>query len=138
MPHWLAHYLRVGQSSNGGINILAEVQMSRLLPVILSLAILLPAPGWAWEASGEKILSRFTKTAILSDYYMEEVQDVPSTASFIVDGKKLNLVADAEDIEKWLKGKKGRKFQITYGKVDGWVGDSPGACEVLMNARLLK
>lgn len=112
--------------------------MSRLLPVILSLAILLPAPCWGWEASSEKILSRFTKTAILSDYYIEEVQEVPSTASFIVDGKKLNLVADAEDIEKWLKGKKGRKFQITYGKVDGWVGDSLSAYEVLMEARLLK
>ena len=85
-----------------------------------------------------KIISKDTKTATLSNYYIEEVQEVPSNASFIVDGKKIDLVAEAEDIERWLKGKKGKKFRITYGKVYGWLGDSETEYEVLMDAKQLK
>lgn len=112
--------------------------MYRLSMFILIAILLTPSMGWGWEPSGEKILSKITKTATLSDYYVEEVQEVPSNASFIVDGKKLDLVADAEDIAKWLEGKKGRKFQITYGKVHGWLGDSETDYDALMNAILLK
>lgn len=98
--------------------------MQNLFYLLIMLTILPPVPSWAFESTGVKILSKFTKTATLSDYYIEEVQEVPSNASFIVDGKKVDLVADAEDIEKWLKGRKGKKFQITYGKVFGWLVDS--------------
>lgn len=98
----------------------------------------MPVTSVAFEPTGVKILSKFTKTAILSDYNIEEVQEVPSNAVFIVDGKKLDLVADAEDIEKWLKGKKGKKFRITYGNVYGWLGDGEMEYEVLMDAKPIK
>lgn len=112
--------------------------MKKLLIFAITALLLFPLSSVAFEPTGVKIFSKFTKNATLSDYYIEEVQEVPSNASFIVDGKKIDLVADAEDIEKWLKGKKGRKFRITYGKVHGLLGDGEYDYEVLMDAKQLK
>lgn len=112
--------------------------MRKFFGIILILMVLSPDLSDAFEPTGVKILSKLTKTATLSDYYIEDVQEVSSNASFIVDGKKVDLVADAEDIEKWLKGKKGKKFRITYGKVYGWLGDGETDYEVLMDAKQLK
>lgn len=102
------------------------------------LALLWPAWCLAFEPTSIRILSKFTKTATLSDYYIEESADIPSNATFVVDGKKVDLVADAGDIEKWLKGKEGKKFRITYAKVYGWLGDGETDYEVLMDAKPLK
>ena len=112
--------------------------MHKLFLTALFLIIMMPSLSLAWEPTGVKIISKFTKNAILSDYTIEEVQEGPSNAVFIVDDKKLDLVADSEDIEKWLKGRKGKKFRITYGKVNGWLGDGETDYEVLMDAKPLK
>lgn len=112
--------------------------MRKLFLSVLLFALLAPAICLAFEPTSVRILSKFTKIATLSDYYIEESPEIPSNTSFIVDGKKVDLVADAEDIEKWLKGKKGKKFRITYGKVYGWLGDGEMDYEVLMDAKTLK
>lgn len=115
-----------------------EAGVRKLLLIIFVITMFAPVSSFAFEPTGVKILSKVTKHAILSGYYIEEVQEVPSSASFIVNGKKLDLVAEAEDIEKWLQGKKGKKFRITYGKVHGWLGDGESDYEVLMDAKQLK
>lgn len=111
--------------------------MKKLLIFAITALLLFPLSSGAFEPTGVKIISKDTKTATLSNYYIEEVQEVPSNASFIVDGKKVDLVAEAEDIERWLKGKKGKKFRLTYGKVYGWLGDGETDYEVLMDAKPL-
>lgn len=112
--------------------------MRKLFLSVLLFAFLSPVICLAFEPSGVKILSKSVTTATLSDYYIEESPEIPSNASFIVDGKKVVLVGDAEYIEKWLKGKKGKKFRIIYGKVYGWLGDGEMDYEVLMDAKPLK
>lgn len=112
--------------------------MHKLFLTALLSILMMTSLSFAFEPTGVKILSKFTKNATLSDYYIEEVQEVPSSATFIVDGRKVDLVADAEDIEKSLKGKKGKKFRITYGKVHGWLGDGETDYEVLMDAKPIK
>ena len=71
----------------------------------------------------DKILSSSTNTGILKDYFIEEVQDIPSEVIFNIQGGELRLVAYPEDIEKFFKKKEGEKFNITYERVYGWLGD---------------
>lgn len=112
--------------------------MKKLILIFLFFSPLFTTESYGWEFSGEKLYYKTTKIATLSDYNIEEVQEIPSGVIFIVNGKKVDLVADAEDIEKWLKGKKGKKFRITYGKVRGWLGDGVEDYEVLMDAKPIK
>lgn len=71
----------------------------------------------------EKILSSHTKHCTLKGYYIEEVMDIPSEIMINIQGEEIRLVADPEAIEKNFKGMEGKKFQITYEKVYGFVGD---------------
>lgn len=112
--------------------------MRKLFLSVMLLALLSPLSSLAWESGNVKIIYQSTKTATLSDYYIEESDEIASNATFIVAGKKLDLVVDAEDIEKWLKCRKGKKFAITYGKVHGWLGDGETDYEVLMDAKSMK
>lgn len=82
----------------------------------------------------DKILSTTSVTGKLKDYYNEEVQESPSTITFIVKSKELDLVADPEDIQKYFKNKQGKNFQITYEKVYGWIGDGCDKYERLKSA----
>lgn len=82
----------------------------------------------------DKILSTTSVTGKLKDYYIEEVQEVPSTITFIVKGKELDLVADPDYIQKYLKNKQGRSFQVTYERVYGWIGDGCDKYERLKGA----
>lgn len=71
----------------------------------------------------EQILSTYTKQCTLKGYYIEEVMDIPSEIMINIQGEEIRLVADPEAIEKNFKGMEGKKFQITYEKVYGFVGD---------------
>ena len=57
------------------------------------------------------------------DLSLEEVMDIPSEIMINIQGEEIRLVADPESIEKNFKGMEGKKFQITYEKVYGFVGD---------------
>lgn len=85
----------------------------------------------------EKIISNTTKTGILKDYYIDELMCLPR-ALFIINGKEIEFIIEEDDIENWLKNKKGKKFQITITKVYGPIGDTKTDYDVISNAKLLK
>lgn len=106
---------------------------------LLLVSLLFPYSIYAQsQCEPERVLSTTSATGNLNDYYIEEVQEVPSTVTFIVKGKRLNLVADPEDIENNFKNKKGRNFQISYEKVYGWLGDGCNEYQRLIRAKQIK
>ncbi len=111
----------------------------KVIFTLIALCLLLPSSLFAQEQCGDaKILGKHTVTAKLKDYFIEEVMEVPSQVIFLVNGQELRLVAEPEDIEKSLTGKKGKQFHVTYENVYGWIGDGCDEYERLTNVKLIK
>lgn len=106
---------------------------------LLLASLLLPYSIYAQsQCEPDRILSKESVIGKLNNYYIEDVQEIPSTVTFIVKGKRLNLVADPEDIENNFKNKKGSNFQISYEKVYGWLGDGCDEYQRLVRAKQIK
>lgn len=86
----------------------------------------------------DKILGTKTVQGKLNTFFVEEVADCPSEALFTVNGKELRLVGDAGDLERWFTKKEGKKFNITYERVYGWLGDSCNQYERLKSVTPIK
>lgn len=65
-----------------------------------------------------------TKQGKLIDYCIEEVMEIPSSARFDFDGKKINIIFfPDEETEKKFANKKGKIFEVKYEYVSDWLGD---------------
>jgi len=86
----------------------------------------------------DKVLGSATVNGKLKSFCIEEVMDIPSDVTFDIKGKELSLIADPEVIEKLFRNKEGKKFQVTYEKVYGWIGDGCDQYERLVKAKQIR